>query len=97
MDATAVLGDFSEAEGLGGKRWWRLGLNTYDDPRVRCESVPRTPLFAQKDCGWAKIDAIYVKGLETQWTCVDEVIKNESFISDHLPVHAVVSWASKGE
>lgn len=101
VDATAVLGDFNEeAEGLGRQTLVEAGFeDTYDDPRVRCrKSFPSYTTFRPEGAaGGPKIDAIYVKGLKTQWTCVDEVIKNESFISDHLPVHAVVSWASKGE
>ena len=26
------------------------------------------------------------------WTCVDEMIVNGFFLSDHMPVHAVVNW-----
>ena len=74
-------------------------VDTYDDPRVRCrKSFPllhNLPTVCA--AGGPKIDAVYVKGLNTQWTCVDEVIKKDVFISDHLPVHAVVSWALKGE
>jgi endonuclease/exonuclease/phosphatase family metal-dependent hydrolase len=101
VEATAVLGDFNEeAEGEGRQVLVKAGfVDTYDDPRVRCrKTFPSYTTFQPAGAaGGPKIDAVYVKGLKAQWTCVDEVIKNEVFISDHLPVHAVVSWASKGE
>ena len=61
------------------------------------QEFPTYTAFSPEGSSGAPIDAIYTKGLVTQWTCVDEVIKKDLFISDHLPVHAVVSWASGRE
>ena len=101
VDATVVLGDFNEeAEGAGRQALVAAGFaDTYDEVRMRCrKSFPSYTTFRPEgSSGGPKIDAIYVKGLKTQWTCVDEVIVKDFFISDHLPVHAVVSWASASE
>lgn len=96
-DATAVLGDFNEESDAPGRLVLEGSgfVNTYDKPQARCrKTFPTYTTFnPEGSAGGPRIDAIYVKGLETQWTCVDEVIKKESFISDHLPLHAVVSWS----
>lgn len=96
-DATAVLGDFNEEAGAAGRDVLEDAgfTDTYDNVRARCrKAFPSYTTFQPEgSSGGPKIDAIYVKGLQTEWTCVDEVIKKEVFISDHLPVHAVVSWA----
>jgi endonuclease/exonuclease/phosphatase family metal-dependent hydrolase len=97
VDATAVLGDFNEeAEAPGRRVLAEAGfVDTYDEVRARCrKTFPSYTTFTPEgSSGGPKIDAIYVKGLKTEWTCVDEIIKKDVFISDHLPVHAVVSWA----
>ena len=101
VDATAVLGDFNEEADAPGRRALANAgfVDTYDEVRARCrKTFPSYTTFTPEgSSGGPKIDAIYVKGLETEWTCVDEIIKKDVFISDHLPVHAVVSWASVGE
>jgi len=95
-DATVVLGDFNEeAQGAGRLALSNAGFtDTYNTLRARCRrSFPSYTTFnPEGSAGGPKIDAIYVKGLNTEWTCVDEIIKKDVFISDHLPVHAVVSW-----
>ena len=100
-DATAVLGDFNEeADAPGRRALVDAGfVDTYDEVRARCrKTFPSYTTFTPEgSSGGPKIDAIYVKGLKTEWTCVDEIIKKDVFISDHLPVHAVVSWASVRE
>jgi len=101
VEATAVLGDFNEeSDALGRTLLAESGfVDTYDAVRARCrKSFPSyTTWSPEGSSGGPKIDAIYVKGLDTKWTCVDEIIKKEVFISDHLPVHAVVSWSQKRE
>ena len=95
-DATALLGDFNEVQASPG----RMALadagfvNTYDNPKVRCrrEFPTYTTFKPEGSAGGPRIDAVYVKGLEATWTCVDEVIVKGFFISDHMPVHAVVKW-----
>jgi len=100
-DATVVLGDFNEeADALGRQVLEEAGfVNTYDNVRVRCrKSFPTYTTFnPEGSSGGPRIDAIYAKGLDTQWTCVDEIIVKEHFISDHLPLHAVVSWSRARE
>lgn len=101
VDATAVLGDFNEEADAPGRRALANAgfVDTYDEVRARCrKTFPSYTTFTPEgSSGGPKIDAIYVKGLQTEWTCVDEIIKKDVFISDHLPVHAVVSWASVRE
>lgn len=96
-DATVVLGDFNEEADAPGRRALADAgfVDTYDEVRARCrKAFPSYTTFTPEgSAGGPKIDAIYVKGLKTEWTCVDEIIKKDVFISDHLPVHAVVSWA----
>lgn len=100
-DATAVLGDFNEeADAPGRRALVDAGfVDTYDEVRARCrKTFPSYTTFTPEgSSGGPKIDAIYVKGLKTEWTCVDEIIKKDVFISDHLPVHAVVSWVAVRE
>ena len=100
-DATAVLGDFNEeAEARGRVVLDEAGFSdTYNNVRSRCrKSFPTYTTFQPEgSAGGPRIDAIYTKGLRTEWTCVDEVIKKELFISDHLPLHAVVSWSPSRE
>ena len=100
-DASVVLGDFNETDqGLGRQLLASSGfVDTYDTKTARCrKDFPSYTTFnPEGSAGGPKIDAIYTKGLKTQWTCVDEVIKKDMFISDHLPIHAVVSWASGRE
>ena len=100
-DATAVLGDFNEEAGLGGRRELEEAgfQNSYDTRSARCRpSFPTYTTFNPEGAsGRPRIDAIYVKGLRTAWTCVDEVIQNGNFISDHLPLHAVVTWSEGRE
>lgn len=100
-DASVVLGDFNEtSEGQGRQILASAGFDdVYDTRRARCrkEFPTYTTFSPEGSSGGPRIDAIYTKGLVTQWTCVDEVIKKDLFISDHLPVHAVVSWASGRE
>ena len=100
-DATAVLGDFNEEADAPGRRALSDAgfVDTYDEVRARCrKTFPSYTTFTPEgSSGGPKIDAIYVKDLKTEWTCVDEIIKKDVFISDHLPVHAVVSWASVRE
>lgn len=100
-DATAVLGDFNEeAEARGRVVLAEAGFSdTYNNVRSRCrQSFPTYTTFQPEgSAGGPRIDAIYTKGLRTEWTCVDEVIKKELFISDHLPLHAVVSWSPSRE
>lgn len=95
-DATALLGDFNEeSEEAARALLVEAGfLDTYDVVKARCrKSYPTyTTFLPEGSAGGPRIDAVYVKGLNVHWTCVDEVILNEYFISDHLPVHAVVSW-----
>jgi len=37
-----------------------------------------------------RIDHIFVRGAPVKWTCADEHIKWGVYISDHLPVHAIL-------
>lgn len=101
VEATVVLGDFNEEDGGKGRAALSSAgfQNTYDSIGARCrKSFPTYTTFQPTGAsGGPRIDAIYVKGLDTKWTCVDEIIKKEHFISDHLPLHAVVSWASSRE
>lgn len=100
-DATVVLGDFNEEAGEPGREVLAQSgfANTYDRAGARCRpSFPTYTTFQPEgSSGGPRIDAIYVKGLTTQWTCVDEIIRDEVFISDHLPLHAVVSWSPERE
>jgi endonuclease/exonuclease/phosphatase family metal-dependent hydrolase len=100
-DASVVLGDFNEEAGERGREVLAQSgfANTYDRASVRCRpSFPTYTTFQPEgSSGGPRIDAIYVKGLKTQWTCVDEIIKDKLFISDHLPLHAVVSWSPERE
>lgn len=41
-----------------------------------------------------RIDHIFVRGAQVKWTCADEHIKWGVYISDHLPVHAILSLAT---
>ncbi len=100
-DATVVLGDFNEEAGAPGRVVLEEAgfVDTYDRVQARCrKSFPTYTTFNPEGAnGGPRIDAIYTKGLDTKWTCVDEIIKKEHFISDHLPLHAVVSWSSTRE
>ena len=95
-DATALLGDFNEVQASPGRMALSEAgfVNTYDNPKVRCrrEFPTYTTFKPEGSAGGPRIDAVYVKGLEATWTCVDEVIVKGFFISDHMPVHAVVKW-----
>jgi endonuclease/exonuclease/phosphatase family metal-dependent hydrolase len=42
-----------------------------------------------------RIDHILVRGARVNWTCADEHIKWGVYISDHLPVHAILEISEK--
>jgi len=94
-DASVVLGDFNQEEGPALDVLFEAGwTDTYASRASRCrKSFPSYTTFnPEGSANGPKIDGIHTKGLEVHWTCVDEVIVDDHFISDHLPVHAVLAW-----
>lgn len=93
---TVVLGDFNlTAEEPGLQAFLgRTGLrDVYTTAEIRCRQHygTYTTFLPERAANATRIDHIFVRGAEVDWTCAEEVIKFGVFVSDHMPVHAELS------
>lgn len=94
-DVVIVLGDFNAEPDTPEIEFILDGFleDTYDISETRCRKNFGTyTTFDPAGSRGPRVDYILTRGVEALWTCADEYIVKGFYISDHLPVHAVLRW-----
>jgi endonuclease/exonuclease/phosphatase family metal-dependent hydrolase len=94
-DAVIVMGDYNAEPSTPEIQFLLEGTldDTYDTAETRCRKQFGTyTTFDPAGVGGPRIDYILTRGVDVLWTCADEYIVKVFYISDHLPVHAVLKW-----
>ena len=95
-EVTIVLGDFNELVDSASIQslLTTSGLkDVYSTAAIRCRQHygTYTTFLPERAANAERIDHIFVRGAQVDWTCAEEIIKYGVFVSDHMPVHAELS------
>jgi endonuclease/exonuclease/phosphatase family metal-dependent hydrolase len=95
-EVTIVLGDFNELVDSASIQslLTTSGLeDVYTAAAIRCRQHygTYTTFLPERAANAERIDHIFVRGAQVDWTCAEEIIKYGVFVSDHMPVHAELS------
>jgi endonuclease/exonuclease/phosphatase family metal-dependent hydrolase len=94
-DAVVVFGDFNAEPDTPEIMFLLEGSldDTYEIAETLCRKQFGTfTTFDPAGTRGPRIDFVLTQGVDVLWTCADEFIVNGFYISDHLPVHAVLRW-----